>query len=267
MSFIDYFGKKIKPMFVRGVGWLNPQETGWINDRIAAVKQDDVNFWFVKCGKEIVVFDTGYVDYEGAKETIKQLGIDEDSVKYVFLTHADIDHAGGLVSEDPLFKNAKVYIHKDEEAMLTDKVWRFRFGPIKIKNSILYKGEYTLLNSGEIIKIGDSVVEIIHIPGHTNGHSGYIVDGKILVTGDCMAINYDGGHCFFPICNMDTDKNLESLKELRARFENEDIEIVLTGHNGFYEGSQTFANVEEIAKGTKKQPFDPTAPNDLFAKE
>lgn len=266
MSIIDFFGNVIKPKKLRGTGCLNPSESSWINDNILAIRQLDVNIWIIKCGEEFIAFDTGYTNFEGSKTEIIKKGVNPDQIKHVFITHADMDHAGGLISDDVLFKNARVYLHEKEENMLIGAEKRFKFGPIKFRNPISYSGKYELLRDGDKVSIGDSIIEIIHIPGHTPGHSGYLVDGEIFISGDSIAFNEEGGYCFFSFYNMNTEMNLKSLKKLEKRFMGNLPKIVLSGHSGAYSGDKMFSRIDTIAKGTKQKPFDKNAPNDVFNK-
>ncbi|NLC72986.1 MAG: MBL fold metallo-hydrolase [Ruminococcaceae bacterium] len=264
MSIIDFFGNVIKPKKLAGTGCLNPQNTGFVNERIVAVRQYDVNIWLISCGSKYIAIDSGYKDYKNAKEEIKKLGIDPDSIEKLFLTHADMDHAGGLVSAEKLFKNAQVFLHRAEEDMLLGIEKRFRFGPIKLKNPVAYSGKYTLLNDDDEVKEENSSIRLIHIPGHTPGHSGYLVDESILVTGDSIAFNAKGGFCFFPLFNMSTKENLKSLVRLKMRFEDCMPKIFLSSHSGVYTGDNAFSNINTPAKGSKKRPFDERAPYDVF---
>lgn len=60
-------------------------------------------------------------------------------------------------------------------------------------------------------------VEAIPVPGHTVGHTVYVVDDKILISGDCLAINENGGYAFFDFFTQNPMKNKESLIKLREK--------------------------------------------------
>ena len=92
MNIIDFFGNVIKPVKMKGTGCFNPHETGWVNERIAAVLQLDVNVWIIKCGKTFIAFDAGYVDHPLSKQDFEELGIDSSAISHCFLTHGDMDH-------------------------------------------------------------------------------------------------------------------------------------------------------------------------------
>ena len=63
---------------------------------------------------------------------------------------------------------------------------------------------------------------------------------------------------------MDTKENIESLNKLRKNFENNEAILVCTSHNGIHNIKDSFTHINEVAIGTKKEPFDETAPYDIF---
>ncbi len=49
-------------------------------------------------------------------ELFGSIDINPENIKHVFLTHADVDHAGGVDAEgNNIFPNASVYLGKEEE--------------------------------------------------------------------------------------------------------------------------------------------------------
>jgi len=64
----------------------------------------------------LICFDTGFNE-DSIKKEFDRLGFDPKNVRYIFLTHSDRDHTGGL----NLFKNAKLYLSADEEQMIRKK--------------------------------------------------------------------------------------------------------------------------------------------------
>ena len=64
--------------------------------------------------------------------------------------------------------------------------------------------------------------------GHTVGHVCYIIDDKILFSGDCLAVNENGGHS-----GIRTDM------------------------------SKLFAHIDQSAVSRPGKPFDPTAPKSI----
>ena len=264
MSIITLFQEKIKPYKLRGTGMLNPVSTSKIDKNLYAIRQDDVNFWIYEKNNMFIAIDAGYKDDVRLDFSLKNLGISNESIKFMFITHADIDHVGGIVSNNRFAPNAKVFLHKDEENMILGTEKRFSVAGIKLKNPVNYTGEYTLFEDNQLIIIGDIEIRCYHTPGHTKGHSAFLVDDKYLFTGDSLAINDAGGYCFFDFYNMDTKQNILSLKKLKKLFENNPSITVCTSHNGIHSIENSFSHIDQIAKGTKNTPFDKTAPYDIF---
>lgn len=264
MTIITLFQDKIKPLKLRGTGMLNPVNTSKIDENLYAVRQDDVNFWFYKKNNIIIAIDSGYKDNKFIYDDLKNIGINNDKINYIFLTHADIDHAGGLLSKDQFGKNAKLYLHKNEEKMLLGEEKRFSIGFLKLKNPVVYKGDYSLFDDNEEFSINDINIKCFPTPGHTKGHSTFLIDNKYLFTGDSIAVNEKKGFCFFDFYNVSSKQNIESLNKLKKQLSNKKDLIVCTSHNGIHDFKKSFSNINEIAKGTKKKPFDKSAPYDVF---
>ncbi len=103
------------------------------------------------------------------------------SVKYIILTHSHIDH---MCSMEELCDRtgAKVLVHKDDAAALGDARYNGSalFGMVK-----RFKSPDLLLKDGDIIKVGDMELSIIHTPGHTPGGICIKAEDK-LFTGDTL---------------------------------------------------------------------------------
>lgn len=279
MGFIDFFAKYIKPAKLRGTGCLNPHPTGWINPVIGAIRQLDVNLWVVKGPGGYLLFDTGYRQCaDTVKPSLQELGVALDQIRGVFLTHADVDHAGGLVGglgrQLPAFVQCPIYVLAAEAKMLAGRQIRFRKGPLRLNNPLCYDGPKQFLAPGQELLAAGLKVRAIATPGHTPGHTCYLVSGgqieaktggELLISGDCMAFNQSGGFGFFKMFNLDTKLNLHSLTTLREELSGRKIGAVLSGHSGCYQGDRIFAHIDQVASGTREKPFDPRAPKDVFA--
>ena len=264
MSIITFFQENIKPFKLRGTQMLNPVLTSKIDENLSVIRQDDVNLWIYKKNNDIIAIDSGYKDDKTLIASLKNLGILNEAIKSVFITHADIDHVGGIISKERFAPNAEILLHKDEEDMILGKEKRFCVAGIKLKNPVNYTGPYTLLKDTQIIMLGEIEIRCYHVPGHTKGHSAFLVDNKYLFTGDSLAVNDTGGYCFFDFYNMDTKQNIISLKKLKNLLGNNHNIIVCTSHNGIHCIEKSFSHIDQIAKGTKSKPFDKTAPYDVF---
>ncbi len=105
----------------------------------------------------------------------------------LFLTHLDLDHAGGVDKRcNRLYPNAQIYLGKTEEGYLTRKLFRKRILFIGMKTPIELEKGYRLLDDGQTVMVGDIKVQAILIPGHTLGHLCYLVDDQYLFAGDAL---------------------------------------------------------------------------------
>ena len=139
---------------------------------------------------------------------------------------------------------------------------------IGLKNPVRISKEYRLLEDGETVTLGDLKITSLLVPGHTLGHTAYLINDRLLFTGDSLAINETGGYCFFDIFNQDSDLNKKSLAHLGERMAGYDLKAVFTSHNGWTEDVKgAFAHVNTIPVISKANPFDKTAPYDCFEEQ
>lgn len=176
---------------------------------------------------------------------------------------------GGLdIRQENAFQNARVYLGEREENYLTNTWHRKQIGPFGLKNSVTIADGYQLLKDGETVQIGDFKVQAFLVPGHTLGHLCYLIDDELLFTGDSIALNQNGGWCFFDIFNYDSRMNMESLKALRNKLDLGRIRYVFTSHNGFTDDPKSaFRHIDTTPTLKKGRPFDETAPYDCFAEK
>jgi len=193
-----------------------------ITDELFSIRCAFVNFYALKINDGYALFDAG-MNAAIAKYGLRRHRIAPESVKHVFLTHTDYDHAGGLSA----FPNAAVYISADEEQMIDGRTARRGF----IYNSRIKS--YRAMKDGESAAAGGRRVKLINAPGHTPGSAAYLIDDRILVTGDILRINKKGEiKPFLWLMNKDHAKDIESAEMIRGIADGADY--VLTGHTGFY---------------------------------
>lgn len=125
---------------------------------------------------------------ETADQQIRQLGFDPVNVTDIFLTHADIEHMGGLLD----FPHATVHIYEEELKQITHAgiKEKIRFHPQRYKemnNWKIYKQPDQLwfgLNAFKIESIPNFTLYMLPLVGHTQGHVGIAIqkhDGKWLL--------------------------------------------------------------------------------------
>lgn len=201
---------------------LRPIKTMKIEDGVYSVRSGIGNFYIVEADGSFIAFDTG-MNTLTARLGLKSLGIAPERITHVFLTHSDYDHVGGL----NLFRGAEIYLSELEEPMVTGRKPRLLF----ICNRRLKN--FRTLEDRQTVKIGERAVQIISAPGHTAGSACYLVDGKILISGDVLRTSQSGRITpFLFFQNMSHAEDKRSLERLFKEGFIDRAGLILTGHTG-----------------------------------
>jgi hydroxyacylglutathione hydrolase len=104
----------------------------------------------------------------------------------------------------------------------------------------------TLHHGGDIIRLGDTEIEVLHTPGHTPGSACYHLDDQ-LITGDTMFV-WGCGRC--DLAGGDPEMMYDTLRKLATL---PDSTLTLPGHN--YSDHCT-ATMEEQRQGNPFLHFD-----------
>lgn len=127
--------------------------------------------------KDAVLIDCSELKEE-ILETIKELGA---KVKHILLTHGHFDHVMG-VNEMKKYLGCDVLIHENDVEWLShinEALPMFGLPPADIPQ---YDG---IFSEGDIIKLGNTDIKIIHTSGHTQGSVCFLVEDK-LFSGDTL---------------------------------------------------------------------------------
>jgi glyoxylase-like metal-dependent hydrolase (beta-lactamase superfamily II) len=142
----------------------------------------------VNTGDKLVLFDTGMGTLKlfgpttgRQQKSMAEAGIKPGDIDAVVLSHAHIDHIGGIVGADDksLFPNAQFYIAQSDFEFWTDesKVG----GPLKDfvlharKNLLPVRDRLVFFKDGQEFLPG---VQAIAAPGHTVGHTIFMVTSE-----------------------------------------------------------------------------------------
>jgi glyoxylase-like metal-dependent hydrolase (beta-lactamase superfamily II) len=201
--------------------------------------------------KTKMLIDTGFQLGNGSLTKIKQFLNSSDFILY---SHYHIDHTFG----SHLFPKHQKFIHETEKEIFTSfdtflqfsynhpgrssidisekNLWTQRFKEILDFERLSSWEELSLNNlnaitSDSIIDLGESEVDIIHLPGHSPGHVGVYepYNSKILFIGDI-----DIGTKFGPWYgwrNSDLQSFRGSVKKLRDFIKNNEISLVVSSHS------------------------------------
>ena len=147
---------------------MTPIETKEIVANLFSIQDSFSNLYLIKSGTQYIAIDAGN-NMDTVSRELKRLNINPDMVVAVLLTHTDGDHVAAL----KLFRNAKVYLSRQEEPLINGKKSRFLF----FGNKIAAK-EYSLINDQQAVSIGNINIKGILTPGHTPGSMCYLVNNK-----------------------------------------------------------------------------------------
>ena len=251
----------------RGKEIFKPLNTGWIDERVATVREWVANVYFYTKNGKTIMIDAGY-NYERLEEKMGWLDISPSSIEEILLTHLDTDHVGAVEKDsEGIFKSAKLYIGETESKYLTGELRRRVLFKLYKLPKVDIENEIELLQDGDIFYIGDIKVEAILVPGHTLGHLVYLIDDAYLFTGDTIWFGSDGGYSFLNSLAEDNALSIRSLERLEMLLKERGLSPkIISGHTGWTDDLEfAFRHRDKICNSMKKQkPHDPTAPYDGY---
>ena len=124
--------------------------------------------------KEAALVDCSAVD----GDIIEELDRAGAKLKYILLTHGHFDHIAGI-RPNP---DVKVVMHKADLGWL-EKTNQYL--PMFGMPAMTVPKIDIFVEDGDILKLGNLDIKVIHTPGHTQGGVCYLVDGK-LFSGDTI---------------------------------------------------------------------------------
>jgi hydroxyacylglutathione hydrolase len=197
-----------------------PVDTARVTENVYAIRVKDANMFIYAEGEHAIAIDAAYAG-NALQEELKRLPISPESVTHLFLTHADVDHTGGL----DLFSNARVYLSRDEEQMIDGTSPRLFW----VYHSPKIKRAYTLLADGDVVTAGAIKVQALATPGHTPGSLSFLVNDSVLFTGDTLKLQNGLVGIFYRLLSVDTVVQRESIKRLAGL---QNVALLCTAHTG-----------------------------------
>jgi hydroxyacylglutathione hydrolase len=151
-----------------------------INESVQTVPvgELEVNCVIVKCQRTglIAIFDPGD-ESNKIKDVISRIG---GKPEIILNTHCHYDHIGAVENIRNEY-GIKYFVHELEKEYSTDP--EINYSSVSNKRiSIEPDGTF---KDGDIIKVGDLKIRVIHTPGHTYGGCCFYFD-NILIAGDTL---------------------------------------------------------------------------------
>jgi glyoxylase-like metal-dependent hydrolase (beta-lactamase superfamily II) len=180
--------------------------------------------------REVILVDPAY----SVDELLDLAAQDGYTVTGVLATHCHPDHVGGsmmgfeLIGISELLDRVDVPIHVNrEEAPWVERITGV--GQAHLKQH----------DSGDVVKVGEIEIELIHTPGHTPGSQCFLVEHR-LVSGDTLFL--DGcGRTDLP--GGDPEQMYFSLTQRLGKISNESV--LYPGHNYSMAPSAEMGSVRE----------------------
>ncbi len=131
---------------------------------------------------------------EESAELVRFLRDNAFSLQAIALTHAHLDHIGGVSALRERFPNAEIILHKDDEDLyysLPEQPLFMGVEPHQLKALGLdYDAPPPISRfwrDGEIYAVGELNFKVLHCPGHTPGHVVFAEEkSRKVFGGDCL---------------------------------------------------------------------------------
>ena len=152
----------------------NPDRSRWarepmkVFDNLYYVGEKEYSSWAVATSAGIIIIDPIY-DYSVEEQVVgglKKLGLDPSQIKYVVVSHAHRDHAGGAWYLQERF-GARVLLTAPDWTMLEQNTQKWP----KPKRDMV-------VTDGQQLTLGDTTLTFIHTFGHTPGTMSTILPVK-----------------------------------------------------------------------------------------
>lgn len=204
----------------------------------------------IDTGEGLILIDPGFQEsLYIVINNIWELGLNPKDIRYILLTHAHYDHTDATQALVKL-TGATVCFPKADMPILNGEIYHYPFRPFTPD---------ILLDDGDTVTLGNTVVHCVATPGHTDGTMSYffpVMDGE-----RTYRAAMHGG---IGMNSMKSDflKERGLSGDCRQRFlegldtvENEHVDIVIGNHVG---QNDTVGKLNRLGTETQNPFIDPT---------
>ena len=198
-------------------------------------------------GGQVALIDAGQdADATALMTELARQQLGPEDVTAIFVTHGHQDHTGGIAR----FPNAQVMALEAEVPLIEGREGSrgplTRLFPVRETGIMVTRP----LAGGDAVTLGDTVVRVYAVPGHTAGSAAYLVNG-VLFVGDSADIASDGSLLGAPwIFSDDQAQNRASLVTLQQGLmaDGATVLAIVPAHSGAVRGMDAltaFARAEQ----------------------
>ena len=198
----------------------------------------DCHVFLIDGGDELAVVDTGAgMGAERILENVRADGFDPARIRQIVLTHAHVDHGGGVARLKGMLDNPAVLA----SAVCSDWIRNGDEQKVSLdvaKKASFYPADYVLepcpvdgeLADGDAIRIGDLSLTVVDTPGHCDGHVSLLLERggeRTLFSAD--AVFYGGYILLQSIWDCRLDAVIRTLRRLREL----EVTALIPSHLGY----------------------------------
>ena len=173
---------------------------------------------------EAVIIDPGCYEQAEKEELSRFIDSRKLTVKYVLLTHAHLDHVFGVAYVKRKY-GVKVYLHEKDKVIYDDVPTRCALYGLRGYEHFELDA---FLKEGDQIRFGNTVLEVIFVPGHAPGHVAFVNHADRYVVGGDVLFRESVGRTDFPYSN-----HADLINSIKTKFFTlPDDYVVYPGHMG-----------------------------------